>query len=363
MRKLFALIIIFAIWYFAGMNTQSYVLASVISLLTVIVIAFIFSRVIRYKIDIYIPPQKNLMFKNREGSLKLSTKNKSVLPVNRLSINLEMKYKTDKSGTRKKLYSGAAGCNDGDTTAELYFTAPYCGLIEVIPKKIRIYDYFGFFSNSRKLRLEAYEVFVLPEPKTVSILMPPFGTYTSHPVADSSSDKSGDDHSEIRLLREYHDGDLMRHIHRNLTAKTEKLWIKEYNKENDYIFDLVLDSSDANLTTELLDALYEIVFSILGSLMENEVIIKLHWYDRVTGGIRTAEISNREKISETATLLYKSDMSCTSEEFHNAAGDVGKQGMLINSRLEWYFKGEHIFSFDIEAVEKQLIGNIFDLRR
>ncbi len=363
MRKLFALIIIFAIWYFAGMNTQSAVLAAVISIAAVLLLSFVFSRVMRNRIDVYIPQQNSLALKNTYTPIKLSAKNKSVLPLNRFSVKIEMKYRTDSSGSQKKLNSSAAGCNDGETTAMMYYTAPYCGLMDVRLKRLRIFDYFGFFSNSKKLRSEAYEIFVLPQPKNINLLMPPFGTYTSHPVADSSSDKSGDDHSEIRLLREYRDGDLMRHIHRNLSAKTEKLWIKEYNRENDYIFDLFLDTSDAELTTELLDALYELVFSILDSLIKNEVIVKLHWYDKSIGGIRNAEISDRKKISEIVPQLYRSDMKCTSDEFGFAVGNSTKSGMLINADLEWYFNGEHIYSFNIEDVEKELIGNVFDLRR
>ena len=274
-----------------------------------------------------------------------------------------MKYKTDSKGTQKKLNTGVSGYTDGDTASEFYFTAPYCGLLEINIKKVRIYDYFGFFSNSKKVSSEVYEIFILPEPKTMNLYMPAFGTYTSHPVADSSSNKAGDDHSEIRLLREYRDGDLMKHIHRNLSTRTEKLWVKEYNRENDFIFDLFLDTSDTALTTQTLDALYEIVFTVLGSLIEKETIVKLHWYDRNSGGIRIAEISDRETLHETVPLLYKSDLRCTSDEFHNATGNIDGSGMLINSQLEWYFNNKHIYTFNNEAVEHELIENVFDLRR
>ena len=105
--------------------------------------------------------------------------------------------------------------------------------------------------------------------------MPPFGTYTNDPVAESTSDKKGEDHSEVRLIREYRDGDLPRHIHRNYSAKTEKLWIKEYEKENDYIFDLFIDSSsETRLTVEQKDAFFELIFAVIKNLMENDIIIR-----------------------------------------------------------------------------------------
>ena len=158
------------------------------------------------------------------------------------------------------------------------------------------------------------EIFVLPKPKKLRIILPEFGAYTANSITESSSDKSGEDHSEIRLVREYRDGDLTRHIHRNYSAKTEKLWVKEYNKENDHIFDFTADTSGSELTAELLDAM-------------------------------------------------TSDLSCTREEFSRAAAGLSSEGMVINTGLEWFFLGQHVFTFNRGNVVNELLGNIFDLRR
>lgn len=363
MRKLAVLILILAAWYFSGMNSQTTIFSAVICAAIIAVIAFVYSRVAKYRIDAYIPPQKSSVYKDTETSLKLSAVNKSRLPVNRFTVNIEMKYQTEKKGTTRKLNGSAAGSTDGETEAKLYYTAPYCGLIEASLKRIRVYDYFGMFSSTRKLQSDKREIFVMPKPKNMNLIMPPFGAYTANAVADSTSDKSGDDHSEIRMIREYREGDLMRHIHRNFSAKTEKLWVKEYSRENDYIFDLVIRTADTQLTTDLLDALYEIVFSVTDSLMQKEVIIRLHWYDRKINGMNTAVISDKASLYEAIPLLYKSDMTCTNEEYSTSAGDLGSDGMLINSNLEWYFLGQHVYTFQKEAVENELIGNVFDLRR
>ncbi len=363
MRKFPAFIILFGAWYFAGMNMQPTVLAAVVCASAIAVIAFIFSRIIGRKADVHIPSQNSLILKDTEAPLELTAKNKSSLPINRFSVIIEMKYLTSEKGSIKKLNGSASGISQGNTQAMFYYTAPYCGLINVRLKKIRVYDYLGFFSNSKKLNGKPYEIFVLPKPKEINLLMPPFGTYTSNPVTDSSSDKSGDDHSEIRLLREYREGDLMRHIHRNLSAKTDKLWIKEYNKENDYIFDLIADTSDTELTTELLDSLYELIFSITAALIEKDVIIKLHWFDKKAGGMRNREISDRQTLYEAATQIYKSDMKCSGDEFSCGINIHNNSGMVINAKLEWYFNGEHIYSFNQGNVENELMYNVFDLRR
>ena len=56
-------------------------------------------------------------------------------------------------------------------------------------------------------------------------------------------------------------------------------------------------------------------------------------------------------------------MKCTGDEFNYAIGNLRKTGMLLNAKLEWYFKGEHIYSFNIDNTEKELAENVFDLRR
>lgn len=359
MKKPVALILLLIAWYFAGMHQQSALMAAVICALILTVCNIIFVLVMKPKITPHIPPQENRFYKNTESALKLTLHNAGSLPVNRVRIRLSLRYMTEKRDTHRKLNAAAAARSD--TEAELYFSAPYCGMISARLSKVQVYDYFSFFSAGKKLSDQEQHLYIYPQPKELRLIMPPFGAYTAKAVADSSSDRSGDDHSEIRLVREYRDGDLIRHMHRNYSAKTEKLWIKEYNKENDYIFDLFLDTSDSTLTTEILDALYELVCSITSSLVKMDVIIRLQWYDRNINGMHTVPVSDEASLEEALPLLYRSDLRCTREEFN--AADTAANGMVINSRLEWYFLGQHVFTFTPDNLENELFGNVFDLRR
>ncbi len=364
MKKIVALLIIAATWYFGGMNQHAPMMTAIICGMIFILLSFILSRIMRHNISADIPPQKNVTYKNIETTFFIHAQNKGYLPVNRFRLNFFMKYRTEKHKSKKRLNGSASGKRyNEENLSEFYFIAPYCGIIDIELTRIRAYDYLMLFSSSKRLKNTKSEILVLPQPKEMHIIMPPFGSYTNDPVAESSSDVSGDDHSEIRLVREYRPGDLTRHLHRNYSARTEKLWIKEYQKENDFIFDFLLDtSSDTPLKTDEMDAFYEIIMSVLHTILQNDVIIRVHFYDKNKGGIRTIQISHADKTKELICELYRTNTICNSEEFRMFRGNLGDNGMIINAKLEWYFNNNCIYSFNKEIIEHELVNNIFDLR-
>lgn len=359
MKKLLTLIVLAIALYIGGMHDRSTVIVCVFCLLVVFLISLILSRIMKHFVSAELSQPTSSVYKNTESPLRLCIHNKGRLPVSRTVLTVSMKYRGSKTVSKKKFRSPAPG---GDCEAQMYFTPPYCGIIDAEIKRIRAYDYLYFFSGSKKQSSKS-EIYVMPKPKQLRIIMPEFGAYTADSVTESSSDKSGEDHSEIRLVREYRDGDLMRHIHRNYSAKTEKLWIKEYNKENDHIFDFTADTSGTALTVERLDSLFEIIFSVTETLTAKDAVIKLNWYDKNIGSLRSIFIKNASQLNEAAALLYTSDLSCSEDEFSRAAAGLSEKGMTVNARLEWFFLDRHIHTFNPGNVENELMGNIFDLRR
>ena len=362
MKKLLCIITLTAACYFAGMNNQPSIIAGVICIALVLIISLVFPRAIKGGINAEIPPQNKIIYKNTENKLSVRVNNLNRLPVSRISLYIDISYKENKKNRVRKKFRTSAAAN-GNTDTSVYFTAPYSGTIEASIYKIRIFDYLSLFSCSKKIKDSIIEIYVMPVPKKLNLIMPQFGFYTSNAAAESSSDKTGDDHSEIRQIREYRDGDLTKHIHRNYTAKTQKLWIKEYNKENDFIFDLIADTSDITLTPDILDAFFEIVFSIANTLADKDIIVNLHWYDRKLNGMQSISISSSETLEDAAAMLFSSDLRCTSQEFFNAQAADTENCMLINAKLEWYFLGQHVYSFNLPLIENELTVNIFDLRR
>ena len=366
MKLITVLLMLALTWYLAGTNRQPVMMALAFAGAALMVIMLIFSQYIRFRIHAEIPSQPNIARKNTQTSFTLHTRNTSRLPVNRFRLTFSMQYTTERffSATRRLNGSCAGRRGDRDNDSLFYFTAPYCGVIRLKLKWLKVYDYLMVFSASKKIKNVSEEILVLPEPKEMRLEMPPFGYYTAEPISPETSDRPGDDHSEIRLVREYRDGDLIRHLHRNYSARTEKLWIKEFQHENDYIFDFLLDTSGTKrLNAAQWDAFYELISSVMYSLLREEVILRVFWVDQKRGGLRLFELSSREDIDRLMTELYRSDTACTPDEWATFTGDMARSGMRINTNLEWFFLEKPVHRFQVKNIEKQLMTDYFIIGR
>ena len=364
MKKIAAFLLIFATWYFAGMNRHAPMMATMLCALLVIVVSFVLSRALRGKIDADIPAQKTFAFKDAQTPFVFHIQNRSRLPVNHFRLSFSMKYRSQKKRIYKRLYGSAAGKNDKESSmSEFYFTAPYCGLIDVSLHRIRVYDYFRLFSTSKKLHYDSAQIYVLPFPKNVKIDIPYLLTAVGEPNAQVTSDAGGDDFSEIRLIREYRDGDLMRHIHRNYSARSGKLWIKEYYRDNDRKINVYLNTSSKQpLSADLLDAYYELVSSVLTSCVKYGLSMRINWLDAESGQAREYELRCSDDVSALLAMLYCTNTACSPEAFAAVFGDTDS-GMVLSASLQWIFGGVPVFTFDKKTLSAQLESRVFVLGR
>lgn len=80
----------------------------------------------------------------------------------------------------------------------------------------------------------------------------------------------GNNYEEVRQIREYRDGDSVRHIYWNQTARRDSLWVKEYEEETKGRAVLFLDLKDGKDKTEsALDAFYTLAQALIQGLMRN----------------------------------------------------------------------------------------------
>ena len=203
---------------------------------------------------------------------------------------------------------------------------------------------------------------MFPVEKRMNIIMPAVGSYDDIPLTETRTPKKGDDHSEVHLIREYIPGDLTRHIHHNFSAKTDSIWVKEFTKDNDLIFDLFLDTSGSDtLQTDEWDAFYEIVFSVLIALVRKEVALNVHYFDRARGGIVQFTADTEELCAELLAKLYLADKSCRPEELFSGTDTRSPGRMVITTGLEWYFSGRPVYRFHKEKTEAELSALAFRL--
>ncbi len=363
MRKVAAVFMLLVIWYFAGMYRQTSVMTLAVCALIFVLLLIGIAVYQRFNINIRPDKKQDIAFKKIEKTVLVRADNKGIFPLNRYKLFLSVNYSGDKKKLKKKFTGCAWGKNgDKDDLSEFYLTAPYCGLIDIHFKRAKIYDNIALFSVPKKLR-ESGQLMVFPVEKNMNIIMPMTGFHDNIPLVETLSEKSGDDHSEVRLIREYRPGDLYRHIHRNYSARTDNLWVKEYRKENDFIFDVFLDtSSDGPVPPQILDSFYEIVFSVIINLCRKDIVIMAHWYDKEKNGIVDLEITKENQCFEMLARLFLTDTSCSRQTISGSIEQFGDKCMVISTGLEWRLGTRPIHRFDPQNTETELATNIFDLR-
>lgn len=362
MKGFTALLIILILWYFAGMYRQPILLALAICMVVLSVVLYALAVYQKHRLKVKLPRRRSITFKKLERGIPLQAENTSLLPVNRYRVTLALRYTTDRKPVRKRFAACAGGrtMKNADMT-EFFLQAPYCGVIDIRLLRLRVYDSFSVFSCSKRLH-EQGQILVFPVEKKINLLLPSEGSYDNLPVTDTRSPKPGDDHSEVYQIREYQPGDPSRYIHHNYSAKTDSLWVKEYSKENDFIFDLYLDTAgEKPVAAEVWDAFYEIVYSVVLALIRKDIILHVHWFDREQMGIVNMKLTAEEDAAEMLARLYLADKHCRREEFA-VDGDVNAPGaMVINTALEWYFSGQPVSRFMADNVETELSSLTFRL--
>ena len=169
------------------------------------------------------------------------------MPVSRFQLCLseeggEGKRKKGKGKKRKTVVKKIYGsCGAGETfltCEERGAMTEHCGIYRMDARWVRIYDYISLFSRKKKITAQM-EVAVLPTryPMRLEYL---HTAETGDERADKKAPFPGNDYEEIRQIREYRDGDLIRHIHWKQTARSGNLWVKEYEEEEEgrFVFSL-----------------------------------------------------------------------------------------------------------------------------
>lgn len=364
MRYLTAFLLIFGTWYFAGMNRRAPMMAVVICGIGIVLISFILSIVQRHRINAGIPEQSAFTYKGVQTPFRFHITNQSRLPVNYFRLSFLMKYRGDRQKTRKKL----AGCADGarhneDNITEFYFSAPYCGLIDVELRRIRVYDFFRMFSFSKRLKSEKALVYVLPYPREMQILTPWSGSSAGEPIAETINNLSGDDYSEIRLIREYREGDITRHLHRNYSARTGKMWIKEYYRDNDRIIPVYLNTAfGGKLKPSRRDAYYEMVSSVLTCCSKLGLTLRVCWLDAASGQAREWIVRSPDDVTQLFAALYRTDTACSAGQFASVFPDTTR-GMVMDMELSWLMNDDLVYRFSEKDITSELETRVFNIGR
>lgn len=167
---------------------------------------------------------RTVLEKGEAIRFEIKTVNKSIIPLTQIKYKIVYRNKFVDEESFVELIAPARARSSDVISGS--FLSTYAGVILVELRWISLFDYINFFEIPIFTR-QALEAVVLPEHRGLDIeLASSIGAVDTEIFSQT---KSGDDPSEVFGIRDYIGGDRQNRIHWKLTAKQDKLLVKEYS--------------------------------------------------------------------------------------------------------------------------------------
>lgn len=225
---------------------------------------------------------------------------------------------------------------------EIGLESQYAGTLECCLESFLLYDMLGIF----------YRTVSVQQRRTVGI-MPPFELMpleitrrTREFLADVdeySTEKQGDDPSEIYQVREYRPTDSIHSIHWKLSAKEDQLMVKEHGFPMGCVVLLWIRLPLADTDSAGFSRLLERAASLSVTLLEEKCIHMAAWFEEKNGQVVKWRVDTAESVYEWIWRLL------STEPFQDEA--------LERTCYEDAFRGEHFSSTVILHADGTLTVN------
>ena len=335
-------------YYLAGMYLSLPLMIMGIAELLMLPFLLVLPRYLRKNVSADFLKQNEAALEHSKTGCKIVIHNKGKLPANRCQLRFRYCYHGDGRRKTAKLYCGA---DKGDSSSELLVQAEYCGLVQVKLDRIRVYDYLGLFSASRAVDV-SMSIAVFPNEQALQIIMPE-SAYVSEGLTEYTVNRPGEANDEIRQIREYQVGDSHRRIHWNQSARTDKLWIKEYERETDTRAE-VLATVGEELTAEKMSLFYKLLSAVVTGLLENTAAVNVSWYDSEKQTFVSAEVSDSSQCREMLLRLYRAKLTGDNR-------DLPEHFLRVTSALELYRGNSLLYRFSAAELDRELMEKIIML--
>jgi len=255
------------------------------------------------KVDVAMDTLIPIAEKNQEIPITFTVKNRS----KNSRVYVKVLVKIENSFTREKKVIKKSGVIKKNQAENLIFmiNAKSCGNLVISMKEYWVYDVLGILKWKKKKK-EVQQVGILPECHLIPLEI---SRKTREFIADAeeySDRESGDDSSEIYQIREYREKDSLHDIHWKLSAKADKLLVKEYGRPLGCVVLIWLNlQCDFKKRKIVPITILELAASLSLSLLEEKCVHMVVWYEEENKKIQKKRISKEENVYELLSrLLY-----------------------------------------------------------
>lgn len=257
----------------------------------------------------------------------ISVKNMSAHNCLRYEAVLSVGGRRGKKRAKRRL--GGALEPGGTETVWCVFEARYCGITEICLESIKVYDFLGIFYRKVKWNKKA-QVKIMPEFRLMPLEITRKTREFQAEAQEFSGQRRGDDPSEIYQVREYKEKDSLKDIHWKLSAREEKLMVKERSFPLGCVVLIYIDYRKENESESGFSHMLETVASLSVTLAEEKCIHMAAWYEEKNERIIRWRISDAESACEMIWGLMEAE-PCRDAEKSEACYKDAFRGVEFSS--------------------------------
>lgn len=177
----------------------------------------------------------------------------------------------------------------------------YCGLYRAEISSLKVYDYLHFVSFSKKADIHG-QIHILPTSKMEVSYHPSF--YAEGFDEYESSSQTGNVSSNVTDVREYQPGDRLQKIHWKLSAKIDKLMVKENEAASSHQFYVLLELYKDQEHPEFLDQAIEYAYGVSHELLSHNENFFFGYYSAGRGEFVSFPIKNDSDLRAALMEAY-----------------------------------------------------------
>lgn len=337
--------------------------------LLVIILLPLFLYVITILTSIFIKPQ----FKNTDNTAQKQTPckvfidiiNNSILHISVAKMTLKVENVYTKQNLKEFIVVPINAKQI--TTIDTGIISNYCGNVKITIQKIKVYDFFAITSHSKKIN-KSLIISVLPNIIKIDANAD-IEIIKDDESSMYSTEKSGDDGSQVFDYHEYNRGDRVKNINWKLSTKLDKLMVKELSLpiSSSVCIALELGTCDDKINNiSIIDAQIEVYASISSWLFLNDVPHEAEWYNPADSLIVNMKLTSVEDMSLSIQQIYDTKPHSNNILLDEIANKTVKPKIsnliyitstLSNDSLKPLFRLRELFNITVFYISDEKIQN------
>jgi len=278
---------------------QSFLAALFFMMLLLPILSILVCKYAFQKLEVNITSSTTEAEKNLPVSLTIHLNNPTVIPL--LHVECTLRISSPFYGTKEAVTYCLPATSKEKFCFELPATYHYCGLYEAAVTEVKAYDYLQFVGFTAP-NTSHTQTAIFPDSQKEVSYHP--SLYTEGFDEYEASSLKGNISSNVTDIREYHPGDRLQQIHWKLSAKIDKLMVKENEATSSHQFYILLELYKPKGHPEYLDSAVEYAYGLSKELLFHKENFFFGFYSVLRGDFLSFPIRCESDITNALLEAY-----------------------------------------------------------